>query len=363
MNPPPRGSGQGNGALESRLLREEDFPQWQDLVDGSSSGSIYSYPDYLDSLCRVTGGDYRVLGTWSGDEIVGGIGLYEERSDGLRLCQNRYLLYYNGLVIRDFSSRYPSRNTARHCAVLASLEEALSNLGYDHVLLHSRHPVKDIRPFLSKGWTGSQTYSYLISLGDVRTTFHRIEPNQRRLIRRFQEAGGSFTEDRDFSSFYDLHVETAKRKGAAVYLPEAAFRKFFERISALGWCRLYQARLKSGQCVAAQLVLAGGHPVSHTVAAAADAAHLRLGATPFLRWKACEALALEGYEGNDLTDAALNEVTRFKRQLGGELVQNSVLANAGTVRYRRHRRGEWAIRRAKRAAGRVKQRVLGNPNH
>ena len=62
-----------------------------------------------------------------------------------------------------------------------------------------------------------------------------------------------------------------------------------------------------------------GFAVSHTVSAAADADHLRMGATAFLRWKVLESLSALGYKANDLTDAALNPVTHFKSQLGGNL--------------------------------------------
>ena len=116
-----------------------------------------------------------------------------------------------------------------------------------------------------------------------------------------------------------MHVETAVRKGLEPYLPDAAFGRFFQRLSALGLCRLYHARLPSGRSVSAQLVLTGKHPVSHTVSAATDPDHLQSGATAFLRWKAFEALSAQGYEANDLTDAALNSVTHFKSQLGGAL--------------------------------------------
>jgi hypothetical protein len=82
------------------------------------------------------------------------------------------------------------------------------------------------------------------------------------------------------------------------------------------------------------MVLLGGHPITHTVAAVADPELLSLGATPFLRWRVCEALSAAGFEGNDLTDASLNEVTRFKSQMGGDLVMNLVLSSPDTLRYR-----------------------------
>ena len=62
-------------------------------------------------------------------------------------------------------------------------------------------------------------------------------------------------------------------------------------------------------------------------AAAADPAFLNTGATAFLRWKVFETLSSLGYAANDLTDAALNPVTHFKSQLGGDLELCLVLEN------------------------------------
>jgi hypothetical protein len=89
---------------------------------------------------------------------------------------------------------------------------------------------------------------------------------------------------------------------------------------------LYQARLPDGRVAATQLVLLGTHPVTHTVCAGAEPQWQKLGTTPYLRWKVFEDLAEAGYAGNDLTDAALNPVTRFKSQLGTELTMNLVVS-------------------------------------
>ena len=93
--------------------------------------------------------------------------------------------------------------------------------------------------------------------------------------------------------------------------------------------------------MAAQLVLTGQQPVSHTVCAGSDAEYLATGANPFLRWKSFEALAALGYTSNDLTGAPFgSEVTRFKSQLGGELVANWQLTRPLTRRYQLRRKAQ-----------------------
>ena len=86
--------------------------------------------------------------------------------------------------------------------------------------------------------------------------------------------------------------------------------------------------------VASQLMLVGPHPVSHTVCAGADEDHLRLGASAFLRWQGFLSLHRDGHAANDLTDASLNPVTRFKSQLGGDLTPTLSLSRTDSWLYR-----------------------------
>ena len=139
------------------------------------------------------------------------------------------------------------------------------------------------------------------------------------------------TVDYDFDRFFELHLDTHRRKGAPLYLPEAAFRRYFQELHGRGVCRLFHARTAEGVSIAAQLVLVGDHEVTHTVSAAADPEKQKLGANPFLRWRVFEILASEGFAANDLTDATLNPVTHFKSQLGGRLTPSLAVEVPGTA--------------------------------
>lgn len=88
-----------------------------------------------------------------------------------------------------------------------------------------------------------------------------------------------------------------------------------------------------GEVGAGLLVLAGKHSITHSVCAVSDGAHLKAGATPFLRWRVFEALAADGYQANDLTDASLNEVSNFKAQLGGKLSLNFAITRPDRFDY------------------------------
>jgi hypothetical protein len=307
-----------------REVPQSEYPQWNSMVAGSPGGSIYSTPEYLDVFCGAAGGRFRLLAADRAGEIVGGIALYEHGTRWGLYLGARYLLYYNGFVVKPHPSKYPSERTAKAVDTLSALADGVARQPFGRVLIRSRC-LPDVRMFKATGWQAQPSYSYVVSLEDLKATWERIEQNLRRLISRCEREGMKLSDDDDFDSYHRFHLLTASRKGTVAYLPEGAFKRYFQRLHALGLCRLYHARLPDGRAISSQIVLKDAHPVSHTVTAGADPEFMRTGATAFLRWKAFEHLASLGSQANDLTDAELNPVTHFKAQLGGDLVMNFVL--------------------------------------
>ena len=343
--------------VEVRTLEQSAWPAWEKFVAASPGGSVYSLPSYLDALCTAAGGSFRVVGVLRGEEIVGGVALYERPSRGGAFVSPRLLLYYNGVVIRRYETQYPSEATARHIKILTALEAALGGMGLGSINLRSR-VLHDVRPFVAQGWKVAPSYSYVVPL-DLPAAWGRVEQNLRRLIDRARNAGmtANGTDD-DFDSFFRLHAATLDRHGAGVYLPQEPFRNFCAALKRIGLGQLFQVRRQDGAPAAAQLVLLGPHPVSHTACAGADPESNKQGASAFLRWSAFEALAAAGYKGNDLTDATLNPVTHFKSQLGGSLELSLVLQSRRSRRFEWNARTEFAIARARRRAGELARRVI-----
>ena len=346
-----------SSALTTRFLAENEYPEWNRLVGRSAEGSVYSQPEYLVALCEAAGGRFRILAAQKGDELAGGIALYERGSGSSAYVGPRLLLYYNGILLRPYETRYPSERTARRNEILKALGERLSSLRYDHVSLRCRSPLQDVRALIGQGWTARPQYSYVVPIADLERLRGRMEGNLRRLVDRCAAQKLTVTEDDDFDAFFRMHLQTHERTGMRLYLPEAAFRRYIERLRARGIARLYHARLPGGEPVSTQLVLTGGHPVSHTVCAATDAAHRNLGATAFLRWEVFRRLSAEGIAANDLTDAALNPVTHFKAQLGGDLEMCLWLEAPGSARFRAARTGREAAHLARSALRAVARRL------
>ncbi len=302
-----------------RHLKETEYEQWNKFVFNSSYGSIYSTPEYLDILCEVASGKFKIFAVTKDDEILGGIALYERSSRIGTYIAPRLLLYYNGLVLKDFNTKYPSKRSNRQIGIMAAIEEYLSKAGYTRIVIKNRSTLKDARLFKDRGWVVEPDYTYVAPIADLKYLWERIEQNLRRLINRCSRQGIRFSKDDDFDSLYNMHFETHQRKRMPLYLPYNKFKRYYERLYSQGLCQLYHARLPEGRPIASQLVLLGSHPVSHNVCAAADREFLNIGASAFLRWNVFKDLSGRGFIGNDLTDASLNPVTHFKSQFGADL--------------------------------------------
>ena len=306
-------------AFTTRFLDPDEYPRWAGLVASSPDGSAYSLPEYLDALCTATNATFRVLVAEHDGHIAGGIALYERYGRAGRIIAQRPLLYYNGIVLMRHDAPHPSQGAEWRLHVLSALEHALSRLPHARVKFKCRGTLHDLRVFEAPVWSIVPTWTYEVDISDLGQAWDRVDKNQRRLIRHCSELGFRLSEDDDFDSFYELYATTHERKGAPVCLPRQPFRRFVETLHRRNLGKIYHARMPDGTVSASQLVLTGPHPVAHVVCAGSDAATQKLGASPFLRWKVFENLHAAGYQGNDLTDAAVNPVTRFKSQLGGEL--------------------------------------------
>ena len=345
--------------IDVKYLNDADYDAWNSFVAKSPYGSIYSTTDYLDILCGAACGKFKIIAAMRGDDIAGGIGLYENKSRFGTFVSTRLLLYYNGLVLQDYDTKYPSQRTSRHLQILAALEEALSKACYASLQLKSRSYFYDARIFLLNGWNARLTYTYVVNLNDISAAWNRIEQNLRRLIKRCMEQGMQFSDDDDFESLYKLHAQTHERKGSPLYLPHDKFKQYFEQLKKKNLCRLYHARLPNGQAIASQLVLLGEHPVSHSVCAGTDEEFLNSGASVFLRWKVFENLSELGYNANDLTDAALNPVTRFKSQLGADLQACLMLSRPDAMTFRINRQIRDLTSQSRANFAKIAKKIMG----
>jgi hypothetical protein len=318
--------------VQVQQVQQQDYERWDTAVASSEAGSPYSDSRYLRALCAATGGDFNLVAVMDGPRIIGGIGLYFPASGKGSIVRGRYLLYYNGPFVCVSEQAGRSANESLTRRVLSALVEYLQEGNFDRVEIKGRHPLNDARAFLDKGWQVRPVYSYEVDISSPDACFDRMHRNIRRQIRRTEQDGVWVSRSEDIDQFFSLHERTALTKGFSTYLKRVEMLDWFRALDSAGIIRLYLAGKAKGDAGAGLLVLATGHPVSHSVAAASDTNDIAPGTNAALRWHAFKDLASSGYVANDLTDAHQVDVARFKSQLGASLVLSHSISLPATAR-------------------------------
>src|SRR5690349_24978744 len=94
-------------ALTVGTLAESDYPRWEKFVAAAPGGSVYSLPGYLDALCTAAGGRFRLLAARQGEEIAGGVALYERDSRLGRYVSPRLPCISTGFSSGGTNTRFP----------------------------------------------------------------------------------------------------------------------------------------------------------------------------------------------------------------------------------------------------------------
>lgn len=303
-----------------KYLTVDEYDQWDQFVDRSPEGGIYSTSYYLQALCAAAGTQFSILTLWKGTEIVAGIGLHYQESCFGRIVKPRGLLYYNGFVLRPCKTRYPSKATSQRMHLMEPLLYELESDLYAEVTLSHRSPLTDMRLFCWHTWLVYPQYTYIVPIEDMDALWQRTDQNLRRLVNRCNKQGLRYGMVDDFKSFYRLHKETYARRNLEPYFSFERFSNLYQTLLQHNCVQMYAVWMPDGEIAAMQIVLSSGHNVSHTWSAATDSRFLRAGASALLRWKVFEDQQARGFTHNDLTDAMQPDVARFKGQLGADLV-------------------------------------------
>src|SRR5215471_21852385 len=107
-------------AFNLRFLETYEYPLWDALVDVSPQGSVFCQSWWLEAV-----GNVRVLACFSGDEVVAGIPLWQEKRFGIRVCMMPKLTQTWGVVMRPFEGK-PVTVAARETRLLRAFAAQLS---------------------------------------------------------------------------------------------------------------------------------------------------------------------------------------------------------------------------------------------
>lgn len=215
--------------MVTRYLNIDEYEQWNNFVDESPEGSIYSKTWYLDSL-QVK---YSILAVLNNTEIYAGIVLAKNE---INTYSNPLLCKYLGVIFKKLDGRYQK---------ITSKKYEISNYLIKHLkeiktFDYSFHPnYNNWLPFYWNDYKQRTFYTYRIENTDLKIfdNYSKILKND---IRYATKSNLIFSENCDLNTFYNTIEKTFKRQDVKIPFNKAKLDFFIDELSKRDAIKLFK---------------------------------------------------------------------------------------------------------------------------
>ena len=152
-----------------KILKPSEFDVWDELVDESPMGTIFSYSEWLQKTSEALNTNVVIYGCYQKDNLVGGCPLFTTRIKSvLKMGSNiAGMMPYSGIIINDYPQENVRKYERHQNAICDSLRTVLENLKLPYISIINPIKLCDIRDFTWKGWKSSVYYTYLLDLNNL----------------------------------------------------------------------------------------------------------------------------------------------------------------------------------------------------
>ncbi|OQY27149.1 MAG: hypothetical protein B6244_11460 [Candidatus Cloacimonetes bacterium 4572_55] len=300
-----------------RSLKASEMRAWETLVsDQTTSRSAFDSVLWLQANARIfPNNDVEAYGVFHKDRQVAGLTAYVRRRGPLRVVAAPIMSFYHSLALPDYPTSY--RRTLNRHEQLHALLPALESR-FDSIELRLDPSIRDIRPFIWRGWEIRVSYTYRLSLDSDQAVQIGFNRNFRKLIRRGEDAGLTAIPCRDIEGIVHLHRKVYDAQQIAPPLTDRQMEKLLTDIFSSNLAEGWGAYDPEGKLVAVDVTIQDNKR-AYMFLSASDPDRRQTGASAFLRRHLFRQLR-ERMPEVDLTGADISRVARFKSSMGGELI-------------------------------------------
>ncbi|MFC1932959.1 GNAT family N-acetyltransferase [Chloroflexota bacterium] len=300
---------------EVRLLNENEYSLWDNLVDESSQGTVFHKSFWL----KASEKKIVIYGYFKGRELYAGIPLSHCVKFGIRVALPPLLTPYSGVLLRKSEGKYVTRLSAEKEAT----QKIAQKLKSDQHFVNFMYPpgVVNIQPFLWEGFSLSIMYTYIIQLDrSLEDIWNAMEFETRHHIRKAEKDGIVINKSDDFNQTLNLVEKSNTRQNRDVRSELMVCPAHDEVLAKRGQCKSFLAQDKNGDNIAAVYIVWDNRR-SYNVLSGYDSEKKHHGASTLALWKAIEFSKQElGLEEFDFEGSMVPRLERFYRGFGGQQI-------------------------------------------
>ena len=304
--------------LEARELTEDDFVEWDRLVEESPQGTTFNTTDWLRTCAKTWRGKTRIWGCFRKNKLVGGCALRVLNFGFLKRAANSSMMTpYDGIIQEAFQKEAKLRAHERLSRnVINSLCSLLEQLSF--VRLNNSPALLDIRPFTLRKWVPKVKYTYILNPSEV--TLEDFSTNIKKSIRKAEKYDIRVEKSNDGSTYFELYKSMLLRKNAPP--PSAKLKLFFQQIVELLYQKnlgeLWFAKTPSGEIAAGEIIVFDNKR-AYRWGAASSGDYLHTKAPTFLTYEVIKHLK-DRFNEFDMGGADIPKLHKHKADFNPKIV-------------------------------------------
>jgi hypothetical protein len=224
--------------MEFCFLEPERYVEWDDFVDISPQGSIYSKSYYLDAI----GLPYKVGVLLKGEKIQGGIVLIKNE---IRMYSNPMFVRYLGVLLRPTEGSYANKISTK----MNIIDKLVSNLSGYKSFDYTFHPsFSNWLPFYWAGYKQETRYTYQIrNLENVNEIYNNVQSKVRKNMRKAERGNIYIKQDIRLEDFFNINKLSFERQGGKIPYSFSFLQRFYEKLHSYEMIKLFGALDANGR--------------------------------------------------------------------------------------------------------------------
>lgn len=302
-------------SLSVQPIEKGLFDSWDAMIARSPSGTVFHRSAWVTAIGGLSGRTPVIYGCFDrNDELTGGTVTYQYRRRGVRLASSETVMSpFGGVTIAPKPGMTERAAGAHARRISCAISDALEREPLDLIILEQSACMRDIRPFLWKGWQSSVGYTFVLPLSAINPT-----AEARRYIRRAGQEGIVVEQVADIDRYWLLFEHMFRRQGLAPPLDMEQMRSVFAVIIGQNMGEMWAAITPSGEWAVAEILLRDEN-CYYSWSAASNHDLLATGANFLLNHTLFEHERASGYLRSCLFSANKPKLSQVMSQFNPEL--------------------------------------------
>lgn len=292
-----------------RYINEEEFDKWNNFVEQSPQGTLFSKTEWLKAVCS----EFKILVVEENNQFIGGIALPFTYG---KLYRTPKLTPQLGILLSK-----PS-NKAKYSTILSKETEIIVSIlqklpQYRQFDYNFNYNFTNFLPFIWEEYNTDVRYTYVIDdLKDLDKVYSNFQYDIKYSINKAVKSNIKVVSDLSIEEFYEINIKTFKRQGIEMPYSFEFLKNLDDKLNAKKCRKILFAIDENNNILAATYIIYDAR-CAYYLMGGSDPQYRNSGVQTLLIWESIK-FASEVSERFDFEGSSVKNIETYFRKFGGK---------------------------------------------